>query len=59
MLKVEIRMGTKKISTKKAIELYGKERIKKRIDEAFESYYDDAMEIVSWMDGMSMRVYEA
>lgn len=58
-LKVEIRMGTKKISRKKAIELYGKEKIKKRTEEAIESYYDDPMELISWMDGMNMRVYEA
>lgn len=57
-MKVEIRVGAKKISRKKAIELYGKERIKKRIEEALESYYDDPLEIVSWMDGMSMRVIE-
>lgn len=57
-MKVEIRMNGKKISRKKAIELYGKEKIKKRIQDAIDSYYDDPMELVSWMDGMSMKVIE-
>ena len=57
-MKVEIRVKGKKISRKKAIEEYGKERIKNRIQDAIDSYYNDPMELVSWMDGMTIKVIE-
>lgn len=57
-MKIEIRVNNKKISRKKAIEEYGKEIIKKRIQEAIDSYYDDPMELCSWMDGMTIKVIE-
>lgn len=57
-MKVEIRVNGKKISRKKAIEEYGKERIKRRMQDAINSYYEDSMQLCSWMDGMSMKVIE-
>ena len=57
-MKTTIKVNGKKISKKKAVEDYGKERIEKRIQESIESYYEDPMELCTWMDGMEIVVTE-
>ena len=51
-----IRLNGKKISRKKAEELFGKDRVERRINEAIEAYMEDPWEISSWMDGMEVVV---
>lgn len=55
-MKVTIKVNGKKISKKAAIEKYGKERIENRINESIESYYEDPMQLNTWMDGMEIIV---
>lgn len=40
---------------KKARELFGKEKVERRIEEAKESFMNDPYEEISWMDGMEIR----
>ncbi len=54
-MKTIIKLKGKKISKKKAIELFGKERIDNRIKEAKESFINDPYELNSWMDGMEIE----
>ena len=54
-MKTIIKLKGKKISKKKAVELFGKERIDNRIKEAKESFMNDPYEINSWMDGMEIE----
>lgn len=54
-MKTIIKLNGKKISKKKAIELFGKERVEMRIKEAKESFMNDQYELNSWMDGMSIE----
>lgn len=51
-----IRLNGKKISRKKAEELFGKDRVERRVKEAIEAYMEDPWEISSWMDGMEVVV---
>jgi hypothetical protein len=54
-MKTIIKLKGKKISKKKAVELFGKERIDNRIKEAKESFINDPYELNSWMDGMEIE----
>jgi hypothetical protein len=51
-----IKVNNKKISKKKAIEQFGAARIEARINEAIEAYYDDPLELCTWMDGMEIII---
>jgi L-cysteine desulfidase len=55
-MKVTIKVNGKKISQKKAKELYGEERMKARIAEAKQAYAEDPMELNTWMDGMEIII---
>lgn len=55
---VTIRMNGSKISKKAAAEKIGKERLEERIKEAKEGYFEDPLQIESWMDGMEIVVTE-
>lgn len=55
-MKVTIKVNGKKISQKKAKELYGEERMKTRIQEAKEEYMRDPMTLNTWMDGLEIRI---
>lgn len=57
-MRTTIKVNGKRISKKAAIEQYGKERIENRIKDAIESYYEDPMELCTWMDGMEIKVSE-
>jgi hypothetical protein len=50
-----IYLNGKRITKKKARELFGKEKVERRIEEAKESFMNDPYEINSWMDGMEIR----
>lgn len=54
-MKTVIKLNNKQISMKKAIELFGKETVKRRIDEAKDAFFEDPYELTSWMDGMSIE----
>ena len=54
-MKTIIKLNGKKTSKKKAIELFGKEKVENRIKEAKESFMNDPYEINSWMDGMEIE----
>ena len=54
-MKTIIKLNGKKISKKKAAELFGKEKVENRIKEAKESFMNDPYEINSWMDGMEIE----
>ena len=54
-MKTIIKLNGKKISKKKAVELFGKEKVENRIKEAKESFMNDPYEINSWMDGMEIE----
>ena len=55
-MKVTIKVNGKKISQKKAKELYGEKRMKARIQEAKEEYMRDPMTLNTWMDGMEIII---
>lgn len=55
-MKVTIKVNGKKISQKKAKEIYGEERMKNRIAEAKEEYMIDPMTLNTWMDGMEIII---
>jgi len=55
-MKVTIKVNGKKISQKKAKELYGVERMRARIQEAKEEYMRDPMTLNTWMDGMEIII---
>ena len=55
-MKVTIKVNGKKISQKKAKELYGEARMKARIAEAKQAYSEDPMELNTWMDGMEIII---
>ena len=55
-MKVTIKVNGKKISQKKAKELYGVERMRARIEEAKEEYMRDPMTLNTWMDGMEIII---
>lgn len=57
-MEIKIYLNGKKISKKAAVEMYGKERIEKRISEAIEGHLEDPLELQSWMDGMEIKVSE-
>ena len=48
-MKTIIKLNGKKISKKKAVELFGKEKVENRIKEAKESFMNDPYEINSWI----------
>lgn len=54
-MRTRIYLNGKRISKKKARELFGKEKVERRIEEAKESFMNDPYEINSWMDGMEIR----
>ena len=54
-MKTIIKLNGKKISKKKAVELFGKEKVENRIKEAKESFMNDPYEINSQMDGMEIE----
>lgn len=50
-MKTTITLNNKKISKKKAIELFGKESIERKIKEAKEAFINDPYELSSWYMG--------
>lgn len=54
-MRTRIYLNGKKITKKKAVELFGNEKVKRRIKEAKESFMNDPYEEISWMDGMEIR----
>lgn len=54
-MRARIYLNGKRITKKKARELFGNERLEKRIQEAKESFMNDPYEEISWMDGMEIR----
>ena len=57
-MKTAIKVNGKKVSKKAAVELIGKERLEERINDAITTYYNDPMELNTWMDGMEIIVTE-
>lgn len=55
-MKVTIKVNGKRISKKAAEEKYGKEKIAQRIQDAKESYFEDPLELNTWMDGMEIII---
>ena len=47
-----------KISRKKAVEIFGKDKIKRRDEEAVEVYKEDPLTLIEWMDGLEIRVVD-
>lgn len=54
-MRARIYLNGKRITKKKARELFGNEKVEKRIQEAEESFINDQYEEISWMDGMEIR----
>lgn len=54
-MRARIYLNGKRITKKKARELFGKEKVEKRIQEAEESFINDPYEEISWTDGMEIR----
>lgn len=54
-MRARIYLNGKRITKKKARELFGNEKVERRIEEAKESFMNDPYEINSWMDGMEIR----
>lgn len=50
-----IYLNGKRITKKKARELFGNEKVEKRIQEAESSFINDPYEEISWTDGMEIR----
>ena len=55
-LTVKIYFKGKHISKATAEERFGKDRIKNRLNEAIQAYFEDPYEICEWMDGMKIIV---
>lgn len=55
ILRARIYLNGKRITKKTARELFGKEKVEKRIEEANTSFINDPYEEISWMDGMEIR----
>lgn len=53
---ITIKVNGKKISHKKAFELYGKGCIENRIKEAIAEHHKDPLTLNSWADGMEIVV---
>ena len=54
-MRARIYLNGKRITKKKARELFGNEKVEKRIKEAEESFVNDPYEEISRMDGMEIR----
>lgn len=54
-MRTRIYLNGKRITKKKARELFGNEKVERRIEEAKESFMNDPYEEISWMDGMEIR----
>ena len=54
-MRARIYLNGKRITKKKARELFGKEKVERRIEEAKESFMNDPYGINSWLDGMEIR----
>lgn len=54
-MRTRIYLNGKRISKKKARELFGNEKVERRIEEAKESFMNDPYEMNSWADGMEIR----
>ena len=54
-MRARIYLNGKRNTKKKAMELFGNEKVEKRIQEAEESFINDQYEEISWMDGMEIR----
>ena len=54
-MRARIYLNGKRITKKKARELFGNEKVEKRIQEAEESFINDQYEEISWTDGMEIR----
>lgn len=54
-MRARIYLNGKRITKKKARELFGNEKVEKRIQEAEESFINDTYEEISWIDGMEIR----
>lgn len=55
-MRITIKVNGKKISKKQAFAKYGEDRMKNRISEAQEAFYEDPHILCSWMDGMDITV---
>lgn len=54
-MRARIYLNGKRITKKKARELFGNEKVEKRIQEAESSFINDPYEEISWTDGMEIR----
>lgn len=54
-MRARIYLNGKRITKKKARELFGNEKVEKRIQEAEESFINYPYEEISWIDGMEIR----
>lgn len=54
-MRARIYLNGKRITKKKARELFGNEKVEKRIQEEEESFINDPYEEISWVDGMEIR----
>ena len=54
-MRARIYLNGKRITKKKARELFGNEKVEKRIKEAEENFINDQYEEISWIDGMEIR----
>lgn len=53
-----IKVNNKKISKKKAVEQFGAKKVEARIKETVDAYYDDPLEVCTWMDGMEIIILQ-
>lgn len=54
-MRARIYLNGKRITKKKVRELFGNEKVEKRIQEAESSFINDPYEEISWTDGMEIR----
>lgn len=55
---MEIRyfVNGEEITEKEADKRFGEERMNERLEDAMESYFEDPMELNTWMDGLEIKI---
>lgn len=55
---MEIRyfVNGKEITEKEADKRFGEERMNERLEEAMQSYFEDPLELNTWMDGLEIKI---
>lgn len=55
---MEIRyfVNGEEITEKEADKRFGEERMNERLEDAMESYFEDPMQLNTWMDGLEIKI---